>query len=133
ATSRMKGAVRRAKRTFFDGVIAKTNKSRIWDLVDDKPCRMNSTTGLVYSEGSPINEPEKVSKTFQKQFTPANPCQVDMSLLKEIPQQQPQEFPPFSKLEVCEALANTSNFSTPGPDHASWFWLKRVVTDLSEC
>ncbi|KAI0697699.1 hypothetical protein BC835DRAFT_1413551 [Cytidiella melzeri] len=58
ATGRMKGTVRRAKRTFFDGVIAKTNKSRIWDLVEwTKPRRMSSTTGLVDSEGSPIDEP----------------------------------------------------------------------------
>ncbi|KAI0685244.1 hypothetical protein BC835DRAFT_1249091, partial [Cytidiella melzeri] len=123
ATKQMKGAVRRAKRTFFDGVIAKTHKARIWDLVEwTKPRKMATSTGLMDREGNPIDEPEKVSETFREQFTPANPRPVDMSLLDEIPQQQERDFPPFSKLEVREALADTSNFSTPGPDHASWFW-----------
>ncbi|KAI0688237.1 hypothetical protein BC835DRAFT_1229842, partial [Cytidiella melzeri] len=123
ATRSMKGAVRRAKRSFFDQAIAKTNNARIWDLVEwTKPRKMTTTTGLVDSEGKPLDEPELVSAAFQEQFTPANPRRVDMSLLDEIPQQQEREFPPFSKLEVREALARTSNFSTPGPDHASWFW-----------
>ncbi|KAI0693427.1 hypothetical protein BC835DRAFT_1276026, partial [Cytidiella melzeri] len=123
ATRRMKGAVSGAKRSFFDGVIAKTNKLRIWDFVDwKKPRKMATTTGLVDLEGKPIDEPEKVSATFQEQFTPLNPRQVDASILDEIPQQEERAFPPFSKAELREALAKMSNFSAPGPDHASWFW-----------
>ncbi|KAI0681928.1 hypothetical protein BC835DRAFT_1301198, partial [Cytidiella melzeri] len=125
ATKQMRGAVWRAKPTFFDNVIDKTNKSRIWDLVErTKPRRMTTTTGLTDHEGKPIDEPDKVSDSFQEQFTLTNPRQVDMLLLDEIPQQQECDFPPFSKLEVQEVLADTSSFSTPGPDHASWFWLK---------
>ena len=33
ATNKLWGAVRRAKRLFFDGIIAKTHSSRIWDQV----------------------------------------------------------------------------------------------------
>ncbi|KAI0783904.1 hypothetical protein BC629DRAFT_1582498 [Irpex lacteus] len=132
ANKRLKGAIRRAKRDFFDEAIAKVHPSRIWDLVEwTKPRKLSATTGLVDSEGKPVDEPEKLAEVFQEQFTPKNPRQVDMSILDDIPQQEERPFNPISEREIREALSDTSNFSAPGPDNLSWFWLKRIVTDLT--
>ncbi|KAI0091926.1 hypothetical protein BDY19DRAFT_871603, partial [Irpex rosettiformis] len=123
ATRRLKGAVRRAKREFFDNIIKKTHTKRIWDLVQwTKPRKMNTSTGLVDDENKPINEPEKLAKVFQEQFTPSNPKQVDPSIIDSIPQAEERSFPPISEREIRETLKDTSNFSAPGPDHLSWFW-----------
>lgn len=134
ANKRLRGAIRRAKRDFFDEAIAKVHSSRIWDLVEwTKPRKLSATTGLVDREGRPIDRPEKLAEAFQEQFTPTNPRQVDMSILDEIPQQEERTFSPITEREIREALSDTSNFSAPGPDNLSWFWLKRIITDLSDC
>ncbi|GJE94756.1 hypothetical protein PsYK624_109280 [Phanerochaete sordida] len=134
ATRRLKGAVRWAKRQYFDGVMEKTHPSRVWDLVGwTKPRKMNATTGLVDREGTPVDQPEELARVFQDQFTPANPRGVDFSVLDAMPQQDERPFAQISCAEVREALRDTSNFSAPGPDHISWFWLKRIVADNSEC
>ncbi|KAI0767934.1 hypothetical protein BC629DRAFT_1251154, partial [Irpex lacteus] len=123
ANKRLKGAVRRAKRNFFDEVIAKTHASRVWDLVEwTKPRRIPTTTGLVDGSGQPVDKPERVAEVFREQFTPTNPRQVDMSLLDEMPQHEERAFAPITEREICEVLAKTSNFSAPGPDNVSWFW-----------
>ena len=47
ATNKLRGAVRRAKRLFFDGIIAKTHSSRIWDQVEwTRPRRLATDKGL---------------------------------------------------------------------------------------
>ena len=47
ATNKLRGAVRRAKRLFFDGIIASTHSSRIWDQVEwTKPRRLATDKGL---------------------------------------------------------------------------------------
>ncbi|KIP01610.1 hypothetical protein PHLGIDRAFT_38563, partial [Phlebiopsis gigantea 11061_1 CR5-6] len=120
---RLKGAVRRAKRQFFDAIMEKTHPSRIWDLVAwTRPRRLATTTGLVDREGEPADGPERLAEVFQDQFTPRNAREVDPSILEDMPQKEERAFPPFSCVEVREALRDTSNFSAAGPDHASWFW-----------
>jgi ribonuclease HI len=134
AGRRLKGAVRRAKRVFFDETIARTQPSRVWDLVDwTRPRKATASTGLTDSEGRPIEEPDRLAEAFQEQFTPTNPRLVDMAILEEMPQLEERSFPPITEREVQEALSDTSNFSAPGPDNASWFWLKHIVSDLSGC
>ncbi|KIP08670.1 hypothetical protein PHLGIDRAFT_68997, partial [Phlebiopsis gigantea 11061_1 CR5-6] len=123
AEKRMKGAVRRAKRQFFDDIMEKTHPSRIWDLVGwTKPRRLTTTTGLVDRDGQPADKPEQLASIFQEQFTPGTARAVDPSILDDIPQREERSFPAISCVEVRDALRDTSNFSAPGPDHASWFW-----------
>lgn len=135
AQKRFKGAVRRAKRCFFDTIIQKTHPARIWDLVEwTKPRKTNATSGLEDpATGETVEEPERLAKIFQEQFTPTNPRQTDPRIVEEIPQLEERSFPPISENEIIEALRSTSNFSAPGPDHLSWFWLKQIAVDLSEC
>ncbi|KIP02159.1 hypothetical protein PHLGIDRAFT_79540, partial [Phlebiopsis gigantea 11061_1 CR5-6] len=123
AEKRMKGAVRRAKRQFFDDVMERTHPSRIWDLVGwTKPRRLATTTGLVDQSGRPADQPEQLASIFQEQFTPGNARAVDPTILEEMPQREQRSFPAISCTEVRDALRGTGNFSAPGPDHASWFW-----------
>lgn len=46
-------------------------------------------------------------------------------------QKTEQSFPPMSRSELHEALRKMSNFSAPGPDQVSWFWLKSIIRDES--
>lgn len=83
---RMKGAVRRAKRQFFDSIMEKTHPSRIWDMVGWTRLRkMAATTGLVDQDGQPADQPEKLARVFQDQFTPENPRNVDRTIVDEMP------------------------------------------------
>lgn len=132
ASKQLKGAARRARQKFFDRVMKRAHPSRIWDFVEwTKPRRNDVTTGIVDQQGVPADSQEALGRTFQEQFTPANARPVDMTLLDEIPQLPERLFPAFSPAELHDAIAATSNFSAPGPDHISWFWLKRIVRDES--
>lgn len=132
ASKQLQGAARRARQKFFDTVMRKTHPSRIWDFVEwTKPRRNDVTTGIVGQDGRPADSQEALGRTFQEQFTPANARQVDMSLLDDMEQLPERKFAPMSPAELRDVLAATSNFSAPGPDHVSWFWLKRIVRDES--
>ncbi|KAF8883984.1 hypothetical protein BD779DRAFT_1387248, partial [Infundibulicybe gibba] len=43
------------------------------------------------------------------------------------PTWEERSFPPFSSLEMQEAISATSNSSAPGPDHISWHLLKLAL------
>lgn len=124
----LKGAIRRARNAFYDNIIRETDPGRVWSLVEwTKPRRMDATAVLVKANGQPIESQDDLGDAFQEQFTPANPQPVDLALLDEYDTLQEREFPDFSRQELREALAKTGNFSAPGPDHVSWFWLKKIL------
>lgn len=128
-SKKLKGAIRRARNAFYNGIIRETDPARVWSLVDwTKPRRMDATTVLVKANGEPIENQNELGDAFQDQFTPANPQPIDQSLLDEVDALEERDFPDFSRQELREALAKTSNFSAPGPDHVSWFWLKQILS-----
>ena len=55
-----------------------------------------------------------------------------MSIIDDMEAKPECPFHPISSMEVEEGLKNTSNFSAPGPDHVSWFWLKRIIAVVEE-
>lgn len=132
ASRRLKAAAKRARRTYFDSVMHDAHPSRIWDFVSwSRPRRVDPSVGIRDSEGRPADSPEALGRVFQAQFTPPNPLPVDRSFLQDMEQMPERTFPDITPPELRDALRLTSNSSAPGPDHALWFWLKRIVTDES--
>lgn len=132
-SKRLRGAIRRAKTAFFNRRIETTESARIWDLVGwTKPRSADTNNCIVKSDGTPTKNQEELGEVFQAQFTPANPQPVDISILDDIEQRPAREFKAISATEVKDALAGTGNFSAPGPDHVSWYWLKRILSDQQE-
>ncbi|EMD32783.1 hypothetical protein CERSUDRAFT_58099, partial [Gelatoporia subvermispora B] len=123
ALRELRGAVRAAKRAFFDGIIERTHPSRIWDLVQwTKPRPDAAFATLRDPDGNPATSADAIFRTFQEQFYPARAAPVDLSIIDEFPQMAVREFPPISQFEIFEHVADTSNFSAPGPDHCGWFF-----------
>jgi len=52
---------------------------------------------------------------------------VDLSVLDPLPTLQERDWPPFSALELTDALASCSSRSSPGPDHITWVHLKVIL------
>lgn len=120
------------KREFFKEILKKTHKSRIWDLVEwTKPRKQGGNIVLTDAEGKPASEPKKVAELLQKQFTSNNKKPVNYDVVNKMEQQEKRKFQPMSQIELMEALQSTENFSAPGPDNVSWFWLKQIVRDES--
>ena len=65
------------------------------------------------------------------QFSKANSRRLDLdaaaSLINATPQFDRREFPPISAAEVHEALNDTSDSSSPGPDKITWRILKKAT------
>lgn len=132
ASRRLKASAKSACRAYFDTIMHNTHPSRIWDFVAwTKPRRVDPSVGILDSDSCPADTPEALGHVFQAQFTPPNPLPVDRSILNDIQQLPERSFPDISPPEIRDALRTTSNSSAPGPDHASWFWLKRIITDES--
>lgn len=129
----LRGAIRGAKARFFNRKIEATEPARIWDLVNwTKPRSADATNCILKKDGTPTQSQKELGETFQDQFTPKNPQKVDFTILEEIEQIPMREFNPISTTEIAEALARTGNFSAPGPDHVSWYWLKQILSPGEE-
>lgn len=128
-----KGAIRKAKRDFFDKQITRLHQSRIWDVVPwTQPRRQTANVTLHDSQGNPVIEPGEIAKMLQEQFTPSSGRTVSSDLIDEMPDIPKREMPVLSDMLLIEALAQTSNFSASGPDHVDWFWLKKILNDDNE-
>jgi len=55
------------------------------------------------------------------------PC--DLLVLDKLLDIPAQEWAPFSALELMEALATCSSFTSPGPDHVTWLHLKKIIAE----
>jgi len=53
--------------------------------------------------------------------------EVDLSVLDPLPTLQERDWPPFSALELTDALASCSSRSSPGRDHITWVHLKVIL------
>lgn len=128
AGHQLKRDARHAKRAYFTSILEGTDPQGVWDLVQwTKPRRLDATATILKSDGLPAQTIDDLRSTFQEQFTPAAPPPVDLSILQELRQLPERPFPPFSRAEFQDCLRDTSNTSAPGPDHLTWFWLKKLV------
>jgi len=55
---------------------------------------------------------------------------INMWLLNKIPICQQTEWPPYSRVEINEAIIKYSSLSTLGLDYVSWNHFKEVVSNL---
>lgn len=128
ATAQLKRDTRAARRQYFSSIVTAADHHRVWDLVQwTKPRKLDSTAAILQPDGNPTQSQHDLRNAFQTQFTPADPHPVDESVLDAIPQLPERPFPPMSLAELEDALASTSNTSAPGPDHLTWFWIKRLL------
>jgi len=54
-------------------------------------------------------------------------CQINTSILNEIPSKHKSEWPSFSKKKLRNTIDKCNNSSTPRPDHVLWKHLKDVL------
>ena len=59
-------------------------------------------------------------------------CQVDTSLLKEIPDKEITIWPSFLRKKPTTAIEKCNNSLTPGSDKLSWRYIKKIIED-NEC
>ena len=55
--------------------------------------------------------------------------QINVDILKEIPNKSSEEWPPFSKKEFTKAITKCNNSSASGPDKLSWSHLKYIINN----
>lgn len=125
---RFAATIKRAKRTFFDNQIQELHESRIWNVVPwTRPRREDASTMIKDADGNFVTDPTELARVLKQQFTPDNPNPVDPSVMDEIPQTAYRPLIPISEYQLYENLAKAGNFSAPGPDGISWFWLKHII------
>ncbi|KAF5376109.1 hypothetical protein D9615_007779 [Tricholomella constricta] len=129
------GALRRAtkaaKRQFFDErieTIATKNK-RPWDLMNWTKQRNLPTYEAIRYNEAPCNTMDDFWQALHATYNAASDRPVKVEVLEEVEQEPPREWVDFSTAELREELAKCSNTSAPGPDHLTWYQLKKLVID----
>jgi len=122
-------AVKAAKHKFFDlriDEIAGSNK-RPWDLMEwVKQHKLPACEAIQYN-GQPCHQMSKLWDVLHNTYNLASGREVDLSVLDPLPTLQERDWPPFSALELTDALSSCSSRSSPGPDHIMWVHLKAVL------
>ncbi|KAH9932138.1 uncharacterized protein BXZ73DRAFT_34582, partial [Epithele typhae] len=98
-----------------------TCSQRVWDLLSwVKPRRMTSSAGMCRADDSVITMDTDLAEEFDRTFHKAADRPCDLSIVDELPSDPARDWPPFSALELTDALATCSPKSAPGPDHLTW-------------
>ncbi|KAF4614683.1 hypothetical protein D9613_002817 [Agrocybe pediades] len=125
--------VKRVKRNFFEtriGEIAYANR-RPWDLMEWVKQRKLPACEAIRYQGQPCHGMDSLWNALHNTYNSASGRVVDMSVLDPLPNLIEREWPPFSALELSEALESCSSRSSPGPDHITWSLLKEVMLGSS--
>ena len=83
----------------------------------------------IVDNGRVLNDISQMFDKMHQQFTQSAALPVEASFLDTFPQQAERLWPPFSALELMEALGTCANASAPGPSHFSWELLKLFMKD----
>ena len=76
-----------------------------------------------------LNDLDQMFDKMHAQFAQSASTPAESNFIKELPQRPPRSWPPFSLLELSDALLTCSNSSAPGPSHLSWEHLKLFLKD----
>ena len=79
--------------------------------------------------GKVVNDISQMFDKMHQQFAQTAALPVKSSYLETLPQREECSWPPFSELELREALGTCANASAPGPSHFSWELLKLFMKD----
>jgi len=93
---------------------------------------MSLAIEAVQYNGQPYIEIEDLWQALHQIFNLVQNCQVNASLLDEIPTKLSSLWSPFSRKEFTSAIDKCSNLSASGPNRISWKHLKIIVKD-EEC
>ncbi|KAJ3527026.1 hypothetical protein NM688_g8183 [Phlebia brevispora] len=121
-------AIKKAKREYYERVMAETHSQRIWDLVEwTRPCKDQNYHMLTRPDGSAILDDAETTETFRQQFFTEKPRVLDPKWVDDLPQQPERSFPPITEKEMIEQITETSNHTAAGPDHITWRTWKHVA------
>ena len=79
--------------------------------------------------GKVLNDIMQMFDKMHQQFAQSAATPSASDFVESLPQRDTCSWPPFSELELTEALATCSNTSAPGPSHLSWELLKLFMKD----
>ncbi|KAI0633446.1 hypothetical protein C8Q77DRAFT_1058110, partial [Trametes polyzona] len=92
----------------------------VWDMVSwTKPRALPTYKSLVHNN-RPLATLEELWMAANSVYNSAAQRTVDMSFLDEMPEAEERDFPPISRQELCDAVADLSGRSAPGADHLRW-------------
>ena len=132
--ARLRAAARKAKRTWADEVIGKSN---LWEVATWRHGRrMNKVPPLRDGEGI-AHAHADIAQILSNRFFVETPPEVPGRLEDDPPIIPTRELPTFSANLIGELLANTSNLSSPGASGQTWRLIKwawasapQTLTDL---
>ena len=85
----------------------------------------------IITDNRNVSSTEELFDVMHAQFSKASARHLDVNaaaaLIDSTPQFTHREFPPISAAEVREALDDTSESSSPGPDKITWRILKKAT------
>ncbi|PIL34385.1 hypothetical protein GSI_03160 [Ganoderma sinense ZZ0214-1] len=125
----LRQAIRRARNKHMETRIREISEEvgRVWDLGKwTHPRRSSMATDLIH-DGQTLTDPESLWPAFNQTFHAATHRPVDHSILEDIEQLTPRDWPPFSSQELKDAIKNTTTSSAPGVDHIHWRHLKFFI------
>ena len=123
---------RKARNAFFDDKLREMSANKKpWEGVRwTRPHPPPSFTTII-TDNRNVTSTEELFEVMHAQFSKANSRRLDLSaaatLIDATPQFRCRKFPSISTAEVWEALNDTSDASSPGPDKITWRILKKAT------
>ena len=119
-----------AKKEFFAKKIEEMVKQRKpWEGTNWIKQRAMPKVPQIMENGKVLSDISQMFDMMHNHFAQSAATPTTSDFVESLPQRDTCSWPPFSKLELMEALATCSNTSAPGPSHFSWEVLKLFLKD----
>ncbi|KAF8666335.1 hypothetical protein AX14_006486 [Amanita brunnescens Koide BX004] len=123
---------RKARNAFFDDKLREMSANKKpWEGVRWTRPRPPPSFTTITTNNRNVTSTEELFDVMHAQFSKASARRPDLDaakiLIESNPQRKQRQFPPISAAEVREALNDTSDSSSPGPDKVTWRILKKAT------
>ncbi|KAF8645578.1 hypothetical protein AX14_009208 [Amanita brunnescens Koide BX004] len=123
---------KKARNAFFDDKLREMSANKKpWEGVRWTRPRPPPSFTTIVTNGRNVTSTEELFDVMHAQFSKASFRQPDLdaasALIDSTPKFDKRRFPLISAAEVCEALDDTSDSSSPGPDKITWRILKKAT------
>ncbi|KAF8644588.1 hypothetical protein AX14_009386 [Amanita brunnescens Koide BX004] len=123
---------KKACNAFFDDKLREMSANKKpWEGVHWTRPRPPPSFTTIVTDNRNVSSTEELFDVMHTQFSKANARHLDLdaaaALIDATPQFDNREFPPISAAEVREALNDTSDSSSPGPNKITWRILKKAT------